>query len=45
MALYGSELSIDDSGLVLYGENVARLILKPGGRAAIINNLSVFKYV
>lgn len=30
MALYGSELSIDDSGLVLYGENVARLIRLTG---------------
>ncbi len=26
MALYGSELSIDESGLALYGENVARLL-------------------
>lgn len=38
MALYGSELSIDEDGLTLYGENVARLLRITGKtRAAEIS--------
>lgn len=34
MSFYGSELSIDDNGLSMYGENVARL-LRLSGRASV----------
>lgn len=30
MALYGSDLSIDDEGLIVYGENIARLMKLSG---------------
>ena len=34
MALYGSNLRIDDAGLVVYGENVAKL-MRPAGKTRI----------